>query len=192
MECREGFRPVKFNRPLQKMSVFNLDDIMELKKSGHTNRQRTYQHVLDYIPHEVVWHRTGAPGRGNKCDLRVTEHGYKHVAALFNHRGKGPAGFIYGFCNLFLHSIVKVGKTYDYKKRIRGYHGVNRMGKVLFVERVVNRHVAERNVLAFMRNCTLFAPRKDMGSEYFQILDERATTLLAAFVKQSQCGVGQS
>ena len=174
------------------MSVFNLDDILELKKSGYVNRQRTYQNVLDYIPHEVVWHRTGAPGRGNKCDLRVTEHGYKHVAALFNHRGKVPAGYVYGFCNRFMDFIVKVGKTYDYKKRVRGYHGVNKMGKVLFVERVANRHVTERNVLAFMQNCALFAPRKDMGNEYFQILDERATTLLVAFVKQSQCGVGHS
>ena len=165
------------------MATYDLDAILELYAHSTPHRQRVYQRTLLYVQEDVVWHRTGARGRGNKCDLRVTQKGYDTIARLHNLKHNAPGGVIYGFRNQIHPEIVKVGKTSDWSKRRKGYHGLNKVGTMLFIETVSNRHNAERLVLRFMRTANLFIPREDLGAEYFECKHPQAVDRLIEFVR---------
>ena len=165
------------------MATYDLDAILELYSQSTPHRQRVYQRTLLYVQDEVVWHRTGTRGRGNKCDLRVTQRGYDTIARLLNLKNTAPGGTVYGFRHLLHPSIIKIGKTTDWKQRKRGYHGLNKVGTMLFIETVSNRHAAERTVLSFMRTANLFTSRLDLGLEYFESATPQAVDRLIEYVR---------
>ena len=166
------------------MATYDLDAILELYSQSTPHRQRVYQRTLFYVKDDVVWHRTGTRGRGNKCDLRVTQRGYDTLARLLHLKHSAPGGTVYGFRNRFNPDIIKVGKTADWKQRRRGYHGFNKVGTMLFLEMVSNRHTAERLLLSFMRTANLFTSRLDLGHEYFESTTPHAVDRLIEYARQ--------